>query len=534
MNYFYTFMLSVFATIQVFSQTPITATIPFQGYDEAQALLGQGEYQIFMDTVDGILDKPIIILDGFDPGDTRNINAIYSALGYGTDNLADFIRTQGFDVVILNAPVYNTNGIDIDGGADYIQRNAMVLVELINQINTQKVGSEELVIIGPSMGGLIGRYALAYMEQNGLSHETRLYISFDSPHKGANIPITIQYLFNYLAEAQGNVAAQIALDQSLNSAAAKEMLIDHYSAHLLAGSTYEQDPALLLPMGAPGFRAVFQTELDNLGFPQQTRNVSMINGSAQATPIGSPGVQVVNTTLDLGSGVTADIILNFTPPASQTNTVTDFASYFIGIPLGGFSADSQAFSYTAGVDAAPGGLATFSSSLSGSTDPIIIDFVNAIQQDEYCFIPSISSLAISNESDWYATPDIGGVHSSPFDAYFIPQNNEPHTLLTPENAQFAIDEILNGSLGIQDLQLLTKYSIARNPVSEQVEILLNNQASYQDVVIQVYAPTGQLVYAIKPSLSGNNIIFPAPKEKGIYVVKITDSETVFTKQIVVK
>ena len=49
------------------------------------------------------------------------------------------------------------------------------------------------------MGGLVARYGLNYMESIGLDHETRLYVSFDSPHAGANVPIGFQHMFNYLA-----------------------------------------------------------------------------------------------------------------------------------------------------------------------------------------------------------------------------------------------------------------------------------------------------------------------------------------------
>ena len=163
----------------------ITATIGYQGYDEAQEYFGQGEYQIFLDNIDEVLDNPIIFIDGFDPGDSRDITDMYNAFNFGGDNLADILRDEGFDPVALNFPLYTTDGHDIDGGADYIQRNAMVLIELISLINEQKIGNQELVVVGPSMGGLIARYALSYMEANSLDHETRLYISMDSPPFGS-------------------------------------------------------------------------------------------------------------------------------------------------------------------------------------------------------------------------------------------------------------------------------------------------------------------------------------------------------------
>lgn len=166
--------------------------------------VGTGEYDVFLSS-DNVLDKPIFVIDGFDPGDTRDILSIYGLLNFddnGTQsNLGDQMRTEGFDIVVLNFPVYTraSDNVIIDGGADFIERNAMLLVELITTINAQKVGAEKNVIIGPSMGGLISRYALNYMENQSLDHDTRLWISFDSPHQGANVPIGFQHLFNYMA-----------------------------------------------------------------------------------------------------------------------------------------------------------------------------------------------------------------------------------------------------------------------------------------------------------------------------------------------
>lgn len=57
-------------------------------------------------------------------------------------------------------PVYQ------DHGGDYIERNAFTLVKLIQQTNAQlqaNGSTEKLVIVGASAGGLVSRYALAYM-----------------------------------------------------------------------------------------------------------------------------------------------------------------------------------------------------------------------------------------------------------------------------------------------------------------------------------------------------------------------------------
>ena len=115
---------------------------------------GEGEYQVFYANSDRKLKKPIIILDGFDPGDLRKIDN-------GTDGIRSLIDNQGkeenmkkfkaagFDVVILNFPkltlktrtvkfwhpwlnryIYFTIKTERDGGSDYVERNANVLKAL--------------------------------------------------------------------------------------------------------------------------------------------------------------------------------------------------------------------------------------------------------------------------------------------------------------------------------------------------------------------------------------------------------------------
>jgi len=532
MKYFYFLLVSILA-YPCFSQS-ITATIDYQGYDESQAYFGQGEYQIYLDNLGGVLDKPIVFIAGFDPGDSTSLEDMYNSLGFDGDNLGDILRDEGFDPILLNFPQYSTGGKDIDGGADYIQRNAMVLIELINLLNDQKVGSEELVIVGPSMGGLVARYALSFMEQNSMDHETRLYISFDSPHLGANVPISFQYLINYFAEAEGNEQAQFTVDTVLNSPAAKEMLIDHYLGHLLNGSLYLQDPSLLLPVGAPDFRDAFQTELDDLGFPQQVRNVTMINGSGQGMITGAPGIQIIDTTLDLGSSISADINLHFTPAANQTNTITFFEAFVAGVPITSFEADAESPSSSDGLDSAPGGKSTITGSFDGGGNPIIIAFLEAIEQNEFCFIPAISALAIGNEDNWYASPDIGGTHNSPFVNTLIPSENEFHGEVTTANAEFALDEIRNGILSIGESLISDNYRLIENPVSEQLKIKLSQSISFSNVELSIYSISGQQVFNRILKNPTEEIYLIHNLKSGIYILNIIDSKGFYREKIIVE
>lgn len=493
----------------------ITANIAYQGFGESQAYFGQGEYEIFLDNVDGVLDRPVIVLDGFDPGDGRGIGALYASLSYGGQNLADELRDLGFDIVILNAPNYTTDGYDISGGGDFIQRNAMVLVALIQEINAQKQGNEELVVLGPSMGGLIARYALAYMEQEGLPHETRLYLSFDSPHRGANIPISLQYLINYFAVVGGDPMAQATVDFVLNSTAAKQMLIDHLSGHLLAGSDLEQDPNLLLPAGAPNFRDEFQQELDALGFPQNVRNVTMINGDINGATIGSPGMEVVNTSIEVDALTDIEIALYFTPTAGQTNTVTDVSTFFIGIPISSFSADAESPTTSDGIDSAPGGTGNISAALAGGGgSPVLQEFIDALNQDEYSFIPTMSALAIDTDN-WHGPADIS---ASPFDNIEASTVNSGHVSLTQSMANFAIIEIF-GSLSNDDFTR-DLAPVVINPVQETIEVYLPQTWQQNSVGAKLFSLDGRLIAEKQWPLVEQNLQWNQPLPQGVYLLEL--------------
>ncbi len=496
----------------------ITANIAYQGFGESQAYFGQGEYEIFLDNVDGVLDRPVIVLDGFDPGDGRGIGALYASLSYGGQNLADELRDLGFDIVILNAPNYTTDGYDIGGGGDFIQRNAMVLVALIQEINAQKQGSEELVVLGPSMGGLIARYALAYMEQEGLPHETRLYLSFDSPHRGANIPISLQYLINYFAVVGGDPIAQATVDFVLNSTAAKQMLIDHLSGHLLAGSDLEQDPNLLLPAGAPNFRDEFQQELDALGFPQNVRNVTMINGDIDGATIGSPGMEVVNTSIEIDALTDIEIALYFTPSASQNITVTDVSTFFIGIPVSTFSADAESPSTSDGVDSAPGGTGNISAALTGGGgSPVLQEFIDALNQDEYSFIPTMSALAIDTDN-WHGPADVS---ASPFDNIEASTVNSGHVSLTQSMANFAIIEIY-GSLSNEDFSA-DPTPLVINPVKETIEVYLPRTWQQNFVSAKLYSLDGRLIAEKQWLFAQQNLQWNQTLPQGAYLLELQNA-----------
>ena len=517
----------------------ISATIPYQGYGETASFLGQAEYQIFPDTVDGILDKPIFLLDGFDPGDTRNIPGIYSLLNYGTSgqNLGDIVRAQGYDLVILNFPTYTRTGTTtvVDGGVDYIQRNAMILVELMNQINAQKVGTAQDVVIGPSMGGLISRYALRYMEQHSMNHDTRLYISFDSPHLGANVPIGFQHLFNYMGFGPvGDVTMQALVNGMLKSPAAREMLIDHFEGHLQSGSITEFNTATatLLPTGCPNYRTAFQTELNTMGFPATTRNVSIANGAGNSTMTGTPGMVVMNHTFNISSTQRAIINLNFTPSITQNAIeVSHFkGQQWVVFWITGYEslAKSKTPSYTNGLDSAPGGRFDMNSLAGlGTGSAILTEFMNNLNIMYFDFIPVWSSMGISSSTNLYAPITTSSV--TPFAASSIPTSNENHVTLTATNVAFALNEILNPVLTTNQNIALNSIWI-KNPVENSIQI--NSNYAIENADITVTDIVGKTILNSNNQTINGTLEIPVSLSKGVYLITIkTGKESIIKKVI---
>lgn len=207
---------------------------------------------------DDIFDRPVIIVEGFDATNDVPIRDIRQK--YLNGGIERSFRNAGRDVVYLN----------FSNGGNDIRTNARVLYNLILDINRQKIGNQDLIVIGESMGGLVARYAIRrLLEQGGRTHNISHFISFDAPHKGANVPTGLQGLFTSfrdvrLREAFNIEASSIREGNTyLNSKAAKQLLIRYQ------GVTPH-----------PDFTAL-QNEFDIMGFPNQggIQNISVVNGA---------------------------------------------------------------------------------------------------------------------------------------------------------------------------------------------------------------------------------------------------------------
>ena len=116
--------------------------------------------------------------------------------------LQDQFGPNGYDIVF----------IDYNDGTDDIRRNAALFEEVVRSVNNQKVidpaigAKQQNVVLGISMGGLVARYGLAEMEKRGTDpSDTRLLLTHDALHRGANTPLGLQALTR---QAAGTLAGQ--------------------------------------------------------------------------------------------------------------------------------------------------------------------------------------------------------------------------------------------------------------------------------------------------------------------------------------
>ena len=446
----------------------VTATIPFTGYEQGDTpILGQLEYRIFYHGTAGnyerVLKKPIVIIDGFDPFDTRKIQesdypndgedypvAIETLMSYN-DNLGvpqpliRELRKQGYDVVIVNHPVYEDvpSGKTIDGGADYIERNAMTHISLYQYLNStvfNNGSSEQLTIMGPSMGGQISRYALAYMEEHNLSHNTKLWVSIDSPHLGANIPMAAQANLYFLGYVHGNQDAKDKYDFLLNSPAGKQQLLLQYSHKSASLPPYFQQYHNNLESNLPNSK----------GFPQLSRNIAIANGSLNKG-VNAPGQKV----LDIRGFKDA---LWFSVKGFQNeqwfikNTGESNKIFFgkVDKVFSGYSMSSTFINplvYGA-LDALQGGMADSQGEIKVEVEEALVGLVDRIHIYEYTpnhtFIPTVSSLAFKNPNfNWSnnINKDLTCTEEIPFDTYYVPKNNENHIYFTQDSVDWLTKEI---------------------------------------------------------------------------------------------
>ena len=240
----------------------IQATVPFEG------IAGSGRAYVALAPGHGTIVNPAIVIEGFDLDDTMSWERLYELLNQ--ENLLEDLRAQGFDAVVL----------DFDSATAPIQRNAFVVAELLQQITASIDPAQSVFLVGASMGGLCARYALTWMESQSIDPRVRTFLSFDTPHGGANVPLGVQYWLDFFSGQSTDAAFLLS---RLDTPAARQMLLAHHTSP--PGPTGVPDP----------LRGTFLADQTALGdWPAAPRLAAVANGSGAGLDQGfAPSAQII-------------------------------------------------------------------------------------------------------------------------------------------------------------------------------------------------------------------------------------------------
>ncbi len=231
-------------------------------------------------------DKLIFVLAGYNPKSFVNYGKRTPAelyKKYIVDGHLEPLRDFGYSFIIVDYVDHN----------DYIEQNAKYVAKLLSYYRCHQRGDEQFVVIGHSMGCLVGRYALTFLEKHPGAysdckyeklHNTRLFISNDGPHQGVNIPLSLQCFYRDILEdtpviksVTENLSAltrgRLNLSTTLlRGNSVKQMLYYHYSTDSLYKGIYS----------AHTLHTQFLNDIEQLGdYPEYCKLVALSNGSMQ-------------------------------------------------------------------------------------------------------------------------------------------------------------------------------------------------------------------------------------------------------------
>ena len=316
---------------------------------------GTLQYKLSPHNHTGKFRKPLFIVEGFDvyPTVISDPQTNWDINSYFSDEQFNRILDLGYDIAYL----------DYADGMDDIRRNAALFQEALRYINAHKEGDEKNVVVGLSMGGLVASYGLRKMELAGEDHETRKYISYDSPHMGANVPLGAFYMaYHWLKGSEFSKIRRISniylwykktpvrmskIREWLRKPAIKQLVPFYTEDYLfflkrrdpgMKSFTNPYDNVYDVPLSPNPEFASFHNEYKRMGLPRKTFNVAFSNGAIGASPIVPRGSHLAEAggyvygLFGLSSGFFASLFnnrgtyLNHFPLTSSTFTVEAYVN----------------------------------------------------------------------------------------------------------------------------------------------------------------------------------------------------------------
>lgn len=260
------------------------------------------------------ITRPFIIAEGFDPGHIINPDE-----AYGDIDITDFDDDLAFadetlrQLIDIDDPLqsYDVIYINWNNGTGDIRDNSILLEKVLDWVNQVKVTNEPNVLLGQSMGGVIGKYTLARMEQEATNfnpnipatspHEVRLFIAHDAPIQGSNTAISTQHFSRHMLNFYIDTPVAYFLGESaipavFDIAQLGSSIINLFGANtsvnqFVSPSEYltVQDTPAALQMNyywvdyseeaTPDIHNIWQQQFEAMGYPQGSRNIAISNGN---------------------------------------------------------------------------------------------------------------------------------------------------------------------------------------------------------------------------------------------------------------
>ncbi len=201
----------------------------------------------------------------------------------GTQGVIAAWHAAGISVIAMAPGSSSTDRVEDDALA---VRYALELLD-----DYRSAAAFPLVVFGHSMGGLAARIALAQMEADAVEHDVALYISYDAPHSGVNVPQGMQQLKVKLDEWAAMTEADfIAIDPgwegvfNLADFEGVSTALDPSDIDGIPDPTSIQAQQMIIQgVVGPAEHTAFMTLLNDVGFPQ-TRMIAISNGNTQGIP----------------------------------------------------------------------------------------------------------------------------------------------------------------------------------------------------------------------------------------------------------
>lgn len=238
---------------------------------------------------DNKIRRPIIFVSPYRPSvQIKSMLKFWKQFNF--KSLFLHLSDMGYDVIFINEKPGNAS---IEKGGDE-------LASFITEINLEKQNNFpgeywENVLVGFSAGGQHARYALMklekdHMENGGAHHHTRLYIPFDSPHLGGNVPMFSQIIYKDLSD---EALSAMMPWLSLKDDASTDMLYYHIEESPIDESTWPYRDITPIPHSNRDalmvhFNNYFIHELTPMSdlrktYPTFSRNVAISTGSFSDT-----------------------------------------------------------------------------------------------------------------------------------------------------------------------------------------------------------------------------------------------------------